>query len=305
MSETAPHFTPDLVIYHDNCYDGFTAAWLLHKAFPRARFIGASYGQPRPAVSGNTLVVDFSFPREEMVACFEAATEAGDEFLVLDHHKTAQEACAGLDFCVFDMDRAGCQMAWDWLASQERDPILPKFVRAPRSGPKGRPWLVEHVADRDLWRMALPDTPAVHAYYSTVPMTFADWDALAGMDRAEVVRLGLAVRQGIDRYCEKVAAEALRAETQWGPTWIVNAPYLNASELVSWIVAHTSDEWAVAWFQRRDGHFQYSLRGRGRDVSEIAKSYGGGGHIGAAGFESGLPPWKLWDVRSEPFEVEH
>jgi oligoribonuclease NrnB/cAMP/cGMP phosphodiesterase (DHH superfamily) len=43
----------------------------------------------------------------------------------------------------------------------------------------------------------------------------------------------------------------------------------------------------VAWFQRQDGKYQFSLRSTeaGVDVSLVAKSFGGGGHKNAAGFE--------------------
>jgi hypothetical protein len=43
----------------------------------------------------------------------------------------------------------------------------------------------------------------------------------------------------------------------------------------------------VVWFVRSDGKYQYSLRSEGDfDVSAIAKSFGGGGHKNAAGFEA-------------------
>ena len=66
---------------------------------------------------------------------------------------------------------------------------------------------------------------------------------------------------------------------------IVNAPYINISELVGKL-AETAP-FALGWFQRADGLYAYSLRSRGPDgvdVSEIAKKYGGGGHRNSAGF---------------------
>lgn len=272
---------PDLVIYHGNCYDGFTAAWLLHREFPEAEFFPATYGDGIcPKVEGkHVLMVDFSYPREDLIDMNEQA----EELIVLDHHKTAEESLRGLDFCEFDMERAGCQMAWDWLYTKQD---------APR-----RHWLVEHVADRDLWKLELPQTPAIHAYYTSVPMTFDGWQKMSQMGRDVVVKLGKAIRQSIDRYCEKVGAEALRIGTPWGETLIVNAPYLNASELADYLLKTTEYDWTVAWFLRGDGKFQYSLRSRGEfDVSAIARTYGGGGHLNAAGFDSLMAPWVLWPV---------
>ena len=277
------YFRPDSVIYHGGCYDGFTSAWLLWKFFPDAEFLPATYGKPLPEPLGkNVLMVGFSYPRSRL----ETLAENCNNFLVLDHHKTAREALDGLDYAVFDMERAGCQMVQEWLLE---------------GGFKGNrslcddTWLIDHVADRDLWRLDLPDTPFVHAYYSSVPMTFQAWSELAAMDKEDVVKLGKAIRQAIDRYCEKVGAEAIDSWTPWGNVLVVNAPYLNASELASWLLDTGPYCWSVAWFQRSDGRFQYSLRGRrGFDVAEVAKAHGGGGHAGAAGFDSAVPPWELW-----------
>lgn len=283
-------FIPDTVIYHGGCYDGLTAAWLVWRSFPDAgiNFLPATYSGelPIPEPRSRVLMVDFSYPREQMIELDDAL----DEFLVLDHHKTAREACEGLDFCEFDMARAGCQMTWDWLAS-----MLDAMDRQDLQR-RSRPWLVEHVADRDLWRLALPDTPAVHAYYTSVEMTFEAWEELHHTDFDVVLSGGRAIRRSIDRYCEKVGAERILISTTWGKAFLVNAPYLNASALAHWLVTSFEFSWAVAWFQRADRLFQYSLRSsdEGQDVSEIAKHYGGGGHHGAAGFESKMPPWELW-----------
>lgn len=272
------HFTPDSVIYHGGCYDGFTSAWLLWKAFGDIEFLPATYGKPLPEPAGkNVLMVDFSYPRKRLQELHDRC----ENFLVLDHHHTAQDDLEGLDYAVFDMERAGCQMTRDWL--MDMDGIV-----------LGNGWLIDHVADRDLWKLELAETPFVHAYYSSMPMTFESWSELAEMDPRHVVQLGSAIRQSIDRYCEKVGAEAMDIWTPWGATSLVNVPYLNALELASWLLDNRPHPWSVAWFQRADGRFQYSLRGRDFDVSEVAKELGGGGHVGAAGFDSPEPPWDLW-----------
>ena len=275
------HFTPDSVIYHGGCYDGFTSAWLLWKAFGDIEFLPATYGKMLPEPSGkNVLMVDFSYPRDRL----EKLHARCDNFLVLDHHKTAEADLAGLDYAVFDMARAGCQMTRDWLGE----------LLAPEHHMEHPAWLVDHVADRDLWKLEIPTTKFVHAYYSAIEMTFESWSEMAALELADVCRLGEAIRMSTDRYCEKVGAEAMDIWTPWGATSLVNVPYLNASELASWLLDNRSHSWSVAWFQRADGKFQYSLRGRGFDVSEVAKQLGGGGHAGAAGFDSDNPPWDLW-----------
>lgn len=274
------HFSPDSIIYHGGCYDGFTCAWLCWRAFGDIEFLPAVYGRDLPEPTGRrVLMVDFSYPRERL----EEMAAKLDRFLVLDHHKTAQEALAGLAFAEFDMGRAGCQMVFDWLGANGKGEAI-----------EGTRWLVDHVADRDLWKMELKGTSWVHAYYSSCEMSFAGWEGLAGQELGRVLELGAAIRLSIERYCEKVGAEAVETSTEWGDVLVVNAPYINASELASWLLDRGPCPWSVAWFQRGDGKFQYSLRGREVDVSVIAKSFGGGGHAGAAGFDSPSPPWVLW-----------
>jgi oligoribonuclease NrnB/cAMP/cGMP phosphodiesterase (DHH superfamily) len=50
---------------------------------------------------------------------------------------------------------------------------------------------------------------------------------------------------------------------------------------------HAGPTFAMGWWQRADGLFQYQMRSVGEfDVSVLAKKHGGGGHKNAAGFES-------------------
>ena len=98
--------TKRLVIYHGHCLDGFTAAWAAYQSplWRDAEFYAASYQQPPPEVFNRfVLVVDFSYPRDVMLAMQQVASGLS----VLDHHKTAKEALDGLPFATFDMDRSG------------------------------------------------------------------------------------------------------------------------------------------------------------------------------------------------------
>lgn len=67
---------------------------------------------------------------------------------------------------------------------------------------------------------------------------------------------------------------------------LVNAPQIDVSELGSCLA--NGEPFAVAWWQRADGMFVYSLRSQEPskvDVSAVAKAFGGGGHARAAGFQ--------------------
>ena len=257
-----------LVIYHGNCYDGFTAAWIARRAHPSVELYAAAYGGPPPDVTGRVVyVLDFSYPREVMERMYRDV----QTMLVLDHHKTAEADCAGLEFCRFDMERSGCRMAWDFFFSDEDCPE----------------W-IKRVEDRDLWRFTYPDTKDVHAYIAALSMTMENWDNLHGTELREVARSGSAIRRYIETYIEKAAQEARLVCFEADCVVVLNIPYQNASETASYLLERCpAADYSMAYFQRADGRWQYSLRSRPEfDVSEVAKRHGGGGHAQAAGFET-------------------
>ncbi len=270
-----------LIIYHASCTDGFTAAWvcLRFTDFREATILGAKFGQPAPDVAGkDVLIVDFSYPRTELLRMAETAKS----LRVLDHHKTAEADLSGLDFCVFDMDRSGCGLAWDLVAA----PIAAE----------PRPWLVNAVEDKDLWRFKLPDTKHILAYVGAQPLTMERWDAIFAEGPGAAATAGKAIQDYIDHYGVQLR-EQTRVERIAGfdvPT--VNAPHMNMSEHLNELLNEHSDAPFVAgYFRSSDGVWQFSLRSTDSrvDVSEVAAGFGGGGHRNAAGFQVGRLPWDL------------
>lgn len=258
-----------LVIAHGNCLDGFTAAWAAYKKWGEegTEYVFANYGDEPPPVDGREVwIVDFSYKRPVL----ETMKARADSLRVLDHHKSASEDLAGLDYATFDMNRSGAGLTWDAL-------------HATRS----RPWLIDYVEDRDLWRFKLSDSKKINAWIGACRReSFADWDALSDHRLQDVTNWGTAVLTYVDRYTSEMCEQArmIRFE-EFDNIPIVNAPYIGISELVGKLAERAP--FAVGWFHRNDGRYAYSLRSRGPDgldVSEIAKRFGGGGHRNAAGF---------------------
>jgi len=255
------------IIYHANCYDGFTAAWIAGLALGDCEFHPATYGQVPPSVRGRVVfVIDFSYQRHLMV---EMAEEA-ESFHVLDHHKTAEAECSGLTFCEFDMERSGCGMAWDHFFGGER------------------PAWINRVEDRDLWRFLYDDTADVHAFIASLPMNMDNWDMLNKMELSDISCQGKAIRRYIETFIGKAVKEARLVCFNNDCVVVLNIPYQNASETAGYLLKNYPEaDYAMGYFQRGDGRWQYSLRSRSEfDVSEVAKQYGGGGHAQAAGFDT-------------------
>lgn len=139
----------DMVIYHGNCPDGFTSAWVFKHNYRLIETIAYTYGQPPPNVKNKVVaIVDFSFDKETTLQMISDSKY----LVVLDHHLTAKENLKDIIIdplkgeIIFDMNRAGAQIAWDYLHPSQTT---------------NRPWFIEYVADRDLWLHMLPRTKEI------------------------------------------------------------------------------------------------------------------------------------------------
>lgn len=261
-----------LVIYHANCNDGFAAAWCFHHAAPDTfDFLAVSYGQEPPAVPGiQVYVVDFSYPRDKLLAMAEQAAGV----TVLDHHASAEADLSGLDHprlhVHFDMQRSGAGMTWDFL-----------FPGRPR------PRFLGFVEDRDLWRFSFPETKASHQLLASIPKTFEEWDSIMLGSVAEQT-VAIAQGQALMRMVEKQIADAVRSTRRTATIGEVEVPIANVPGFFASDAGHLMDEgvpFSATYYDTAERRC-FSLRSRpdGADVSLIAKQYGGGGHRNAAGF---------------------
>lgn len=263
-----------ICIYHADCADGFTAAWVVHMLHPEATFVAARHGDAPPDVTGqDVIVVDFSYPRETLLLMKEKALS----LRVLDHHKTAKEALADLDFCTFDMARSGAGLAWD-----EFHPGV------------DRPALVDYVEDRDLWRNSLRRSREVNSYIASKQSEFfADWYRLSHEITYNfdwVVSRGETALDVKQQYVRDVAKLARLVTIQGppafpGPVPVVNAAHVHISDVLNELADKTPSEMALGWFVTEKGDVKVSLRSMGfTDTTPIAKHFGGGGHRNASGF---------------------
>ena len=284
-----------LCVYHANCTDGLAAAWVVNKFFGgEVDLSPCSYGQLPPEVTGRTvIIVDFSFPRETLLTLSGTA----HRILVLDHHKTAALDLQPRDgeivelpvqtwqefliqseaiissgeslpvFTVFDMERSGCGIAWDFF--------FPTVDRPP---------VIVHAEDRDLWRFRYAETKAFHAYLSSFPKSIEDFQAAIDVGHREITLIGSHLLRFSDALTRDITRATRRLiQFQGSSIPMANVPGQFASE-----AGHILSEgypFSLTYYDV-DGFRNFSLRSppEGADVSEIAKQFGGGGHKHAAGF---------------------
>lgn len=319
---------PDLVIYHDKCADGIVAAWACWKRWGSAPdYLAANYGYEPPAeVDGkNILIVDFSYPADDLRAMVAAGCNS---IVILDHHKTAQEALH--EFAVgehrdigsvddvsailedleqfafdpvvpfFDMNRSGARMAWDFAMGGR----VPEVVR---------------LAERyDLWRFAPGTKDAAEALHLTLqaqPLTIANVNAIHNelQQGHEPVMRGQLILAWRQQLVEEIASRAhLRTVAGIANVISVECPY----SLVSAVGHHLLDTHPAAPFAAMsvtgEKAVTWSLRSRDNrsDVGAVAKCMGGGGHRNAAGYRLDRaekiehPTAADWRNRAERAEAE-
>lgn len=312
-------WAPDLIIYHDKCADGIVAAWACWRRwFDAPEYLACNYGhQPPGDMEGkNILIVDFSFPED---ALREMAWAGAQSIVVLDHHKTAQAALAPFQFhesspgaisagdvggmlrdlyelgrppiiAIFDMERSGARMAWDFAMG-------------------GEPGRLVTLSERyDLWRFqpgTMDDAEALHVEIQASDMTVQRMEAIDGeLDiGGRPIERGRAILRWRDQLVAEIADRAHRRTVAGVSDVIaVECPY----SLVSAVGHHLLDKHPDAPFAAMsvtgEAAVTWSLRSHDdrMDVSEVAKSMGGGGHRNAAGFRVGTTsPAELHELISE------
>jgi uncharacterized protein len=284
---------PDVCIYHFPCDDGFASAWVARRRWPGIVLAGTNYGLPFPEIDitgKNLLIVDFSY-KPEILAGLAAKAAS---IVILDHHKTAEADLKGFRvvgkftaqgigymlrdmfelsrppiLAYFDMQRSGAALTWDFC--------FPGIVP---------PAMIKYIEDRDLWRFHYKETRAFRLYLNSFPYDFDIWTTIA--DRSYTA---MSEAIAIERFYDRKLAEILPTVTlktigKWKDVPVAHAPYAFASDLAhEMLKAYPSAPFAAVVVDAY-GARTYSLRSEDsrEDVSEVARTFGGGGHRNAAGF---------------------
>ena len=264
------HMKDIVVLYHGNCLDGFAAAYAAWKKFgDEAMYVACYHGEAPDAdlTDKEVYMVDFSYTKSELLA-MEKVTK---RLVVLDHHIGTKDAVEATQEHVFDTERSGTGIAWNYFHPDKK---LPRILA--------------YVQDNDLWHFALLNSKEIAAYLSTAPFEFEPFDATAkqGEDDeffAHIVEKGKIYGEYFDYMCGLLAKNA--EEVQFGEYRVlaVNAPRFFRSEL-GHALAMKQGPFAIVWYPNH-GRWHFSLRGDGSiDLSQIANKRGGSGNRNAASF---------------------
>jgi len=259
-----------LVLYHAYCADGFGAAWAAWKRLgDGASYVPVQHGAPPPPIhdGSDVYILDFAYPRAEI----EVIRERAASLRVIDHHRTAEEELRGLDYAIFDNQKSGAVLSWEFFHPGK--PV---------------PEILLYVMDRDLWLHQLPRSREVFAGLSSYPMDFEVWNALDIETLAEQGSILLRYQKElIGLVCSSARMETLAGYR----VPVVNAALLGSEVGEELLKRYPEAPFVAIYFDRGDGKRQWSLRSREEfDVAAVARLFQNGGHRQAAGFESDIGP---------------
>jgi len=291
-----------VIIYHDD-NDGRCAAAIAMRVLRREKvdplvvvFVPAMYNKRDEIVDAvgegdEIFVVDFSFTAEQ----FGRLVKKSDRVTWIDHHKSAIAALDGTPFMALpgkrDVSRAACLLAWEYWYP---DALLPDVVK--------------FIADRDAWIWNFGIQTAEFHYglslFDTAP-TAPIWGTLFEQPAVAAGKLrsdGRIVLQALEQRFKEIRAAVAFDTHIVVPGAHQEDPKRYSVRAMNIAIAGSAAFGAPGWetgalpddvdiccqYYHNGEVFTISLYSKkgGVDVSEICKSFGGGGHAGAAGFTS-------------------
>jgi len=286
------HEPKTFVFYHGDCPDGFGGAYAAWKKLgDAAHYVPLKHGtfltpEQLEHIKGATVYfVDFSYPKEWL----DQVAAAAGALTILDHHEGVEEVVMQYPNTVYDSNRSGASIAWDFF-----HPDTP------------RPELIAFIEDDDLYRHVLPETRAVISYLAVHPYDLQFWDDTANKmasDRAKMLEVMNIYLEQFDLLCEISVEQAKLVEFEGYHVYFAYTHQIKPMKSrVGNLLAKKQGPFAIVCSAHPLG-YGVSIRGDGTvDVSKIAQKYGGNGHPSSAGFhvENDKPmPWKIVEHTTE------
>jgi oligoribonuclease NrnB/cAMP/cGMP phosphodiesterase (DHH superfamily) len=269
-------------IYHGNCADGFTAAWIVKKVCPNAVFHAGFYRDPPPDVKDKIVyIVDFSYSREIM----EQIVEDAFHVVHIDHHDTAIKAMEGYSdpnfekFYSPDNTESGAMLTWMYFYPNSEVPDI-----------------IKHVDDRDRWKFKLHGTREIAANMFSYAYTFENWDMLMNQRLEQQILEGTAIERRMAKDVKELIGVVVRRMNIAGYNVpCANVPYQYGSDICTILC---KNEPFAAYYYDKPTHREFGLRSAegGEHVGKIAAIFQGGGHEHASGFRRSFEEAKDFEI---------
>lgn len=224
------------------------------------------------------VIVDYSIPNKLM----EKLLTITKDVTWIDHHKTSIEKDEELRQMgitlkgVRSTEKAACELTWEFYHPNTRIPLA-----------------VQYIGDRDTWKWRFGS--ATEDFCNGLQlMDMCPWSVhwtilfdndespFAKAEKESILSEGNVVSRYKRMLSQDLAKNSFETEFEGHKVLALNFSHFGSAVFGN----KASDYDAVVVFGFNGSVWTYSLYSSKIDVSEIAKKYGGGGHVGAAGFTS-------------------
>jgi len=274
-----------VVLYHNQCWDGFGAAWAAWKRFKNtATYIGVVHNgsPPKGLVNKEIYLIDFCYPKEEIAKL----SRDNRRVVVLDHHITRKAETEMMKEHVFDNNHSGSYLAWRYFFPKKKVPNL-----------------ILYVQDNDLWKFKIKKSKEIMLAVNLQPYSFESWNKISRQLEITSGKRKFAIQGDIilshmNVLVDDMTKLAAKVRLRGVKALAVNGPRFVRSELGNKLT-QLGVNVGIVWRMDEPGKIHVDLRSNGKvDVAKLAEKYGGGGHKNAAGFAfkskpNKIFPWKL------------
>lgn len=259
------------IVYHSKDLDGLCCGFLAKRHYRSGgyliKMIPYDYYDPIPDIEGEIIMMDVSFPKEEM-------EKIKDRLIWIDHHKTAIEAN---DVNINGLRRVGDSaslLTWEYFQMKLNVPNLVFWIDQYDVWKKinDRQW--EGVLRRQHHMRVILKDPSEEDNYSDWIRQLNHFSCDLSLCYDTILNINSVVsKRSFDLYFEGLLFNA--------------ANHQGNSESLKDSMKPEHDAVCLFYLDGKAGYWVVSLYGCGKDydLSKIAVKHGGGGHAQACGFK--------------------
>lgn len=244
----------------------------------RAVYPPKDYDRLFPAeINGRDVIsLAVSYPLAE----YQELKRRARSLVIIDHHKTTIDAIGPLQdpAVILDGKHSGCVLAWLFFFPERP---VPSFLLA--------------IEDRDIWTWQHPHSRTFLPLLDNSPRTFEEWDRFAQeryfdslCANTEIPRF---LDQQVQNIVDNILGEGNRNVIMENNVVFVCAPSILTNAVAARFLEDPAIRFVAIWRYQAD-RVSFGLRSadQGTDVEQVARQFGGGGHLHAAGCSVAISP---------------
>jgi len=277
-------------LYHSKDLDGYTSGAVVLNKYPKCRMIGWDYGEVIPfnelREGEEIIMIDISFPMDEMIKISEFS---GGKLTWIDHHNHAlieYNDCKDIRKneikYIYEDGIAACLIGWKYFNPQLEIPTAVDLIsRYDVFDKTSIPYWDDYILPYQFFARINYNTP--HEF----DQTWLNDESTFHDNFNNYIEIGKNIIKYQEIQDKKASKHSFEAIIEGKKALCINQ-YLFSPDTLSSIYKDNIEKYDVLVGIMYTGNkWIYSLRSTGVvDVSLIAKTYGGGGHKMASGFES-------------------